>query len=114
MSDDSFHLDRPNFSDETMMTIHFNANLRPIVGERVGMLHWIMDPEASGFIIAYDLSGDSVLISNFDVSCTRENITSWAEMSTTASAKSSRELESRVVSKSRDECIGSRDPFSDP
>ncbi|KAK5051904.1 hypothetical protein LTR84_002707 [Exophiala bonariae] len=53
-------------SYETMMTIHFNANLRPIVGDRVGMLHWIMDPEASGFIIAYDLSGDAVLISNFD------------------------------------------------
>lgn len=50
-----------------MMTIHFNANLRSIVGERVGMLHWIMDPLASGFIIAYDLSGNAVLISNFDV-----------------------------------------------
>lgn len=50
------------------MTIHFNANLRPIVGERVGMLHWLMDPSVSGFIIAYDLSGDSVLITNFDVS----------------------------------------------
>jgi hypothetical protein len=49
------------------MTIHFNANLRPLVGERVGMLHWIMDPLAAGFIIAYDLSGNAVLISNFDV-----------------------------------------------
>lgn len=57
-----------NELDETMMTIHFNANLRPIVGERVGMLHWLMDPSVSGFIIAYDLSGDSVLITNFDVS----------------------------------------------
>ncbi|OAL33029.1 hypothetical protein AYO22_00114 [Fonsecaea multimorphosa] len=55
-------------SYETMMTIHFNADLRPIVKERVGMLHWIMDPLASGFIIAYDLSGNAVLISNFDVS----------------------------------------------
>lgn len=54
--------------DETMMTIHFNANLRKIVGDRVGMLHWIADPLASGFIIAYDLSGNAVLISNFDVS----------------------------------------------
>jgi hypothetical protein len=54
--------------DETMMTIHFNADLRPIVGKRVGMLHWIMDPEAAGFIIGYDLSGNQVLISNFDVS----------------------------------------------
>lgn len=53
-------------SYETMMTIHFNANLRPIVGERVGMLHWIIDPLAAGFIIAYDLSGNAVLISNFD------------------------------------------------
>jgi len=61
-----------------MMTIHFNANLRPIVGERVGMLHWIMDPAASGFIIAYDLSGDAVLISNFDVSCLPRNLQSYS------------------------------------
>lgn len=50
-----------------MMTIHFNANLRPILGDRVGMLHWITDPAASGFIIGYDLSGNQVLITNFDV-----------------------------------------------
>lgn len=49
------------------MTIHFQADLAPIVGERVGMLHWITDPECSGFIIAYELSGNQVLISNFDV-----------------------------------------------
>jgi hypothetical protein len=53
-------------TDDTMMTIHFNANLRSIV-DKVGMLHWIMDPEVSGFIIAYDLSGNQVLICNFDV-----------------------------------------------
>ena len=53
-------------SYETMMTIHFNANLRPVVGRRVGMLHWIMDPVAAGFIIGYDLNGNQVLISNFD------------------------------------------------
>lgn len=51
-----------------MMTIHFQADLRPIVKDRVGMLHWITDPACSGFIIAYNLSGDQVLISNFDVS----------------------------------------------
>ena len=50
-----------------MMTIHFNANLRPVLGDRVGMLHWILDPATSGFIIGYDLSGNQVLISNFDV-----------------------------------------------
>ncbi|KIW23324.1 uncharacterized protein PV07_11532 [Cladophialophora immunda] len=62
-------------SYETMMTIHFNADLRPIVRERVGMLHWIMDPLASGFIIAYDLSGNAVLISNFDA--TKYPVESW-------------------------------------
>lgn len=51
-----------------MMTIHFNANLRPVVKENVGMLHWVMDPLVSGFIIGYDLSGNQVLICNFDVS----------------------------------------------
>ncbi|KAH9210423.1 3-propionate hydroxylase [Leptodontidium sp. 2 PMI_412] len=53
-------------SYETMMTIHFNANLREVVGNQVGMLHWIMDPEVSGFIIGYDLDGNQVLICNFD------------------------------------------------
>lgn len=50
------------------MTIHFKADLRSVVGEHVGMLHWIMDPEVSGFIIGYDLDGNQVLICNFDVS----------------------------------------------
>ena len=53
--------------DETMMTIHFNAKLREVVGNQVGMLHWIMDPEVSGFIIGYDLDDNQVLICNFDV-----------------------------------------------
>lgn len=49
-----------------MMTIHFNADLRPLVGSRVGMLHWNADPGCAGFIIAYDLSGNQVLISSID------------------------------------------------
>ncbi|PVH79348.1 3-propionate hydroxylase [Cadophora sp. DSE1049] len=60
-------------SYETMMTIHFNANIREVVGNQVGMLHWIMDPEVSGFIIGYDLDGNQVLICNFDA------IESWDE-----------------------------------
>jgi len=51
-----------------MMTIHINADLQPVVKDRVGMLHWVMDPEVSGFIIGYDLSGNQVLICNFNVS----------------------------------------------
>lgn len=50
------------------MTIHINANLHPVVKGRVGMLHWVMDPEVSGFIIGYNLEGNQVLICNFDVS----------------------------------------------
>ncbi|EMR63979.1 putative -dichlorophenol 6-monooxygenase protein [Eutypa lata UCREL1] len=51
---------------DTMMTIHFHADLRPVVKERVGMLHWIADPACSGFIIAYELGANHVLISNCD------------------------------------------------
>lgn len=60
-----------------MMTIHFSADLRPVVGERVGMLHWLFDPIASGFIIAYDLSDNAVLISNFDAD--KHPIKTWSE-----------------------------------
>ncbi|KAK0111364.1 hypothetical protein ONS95_001726 [Cadophora gregata] len=64
-------------SYETMMTIHFNAQLREVVGNQVGMLHWIMDPEVSGFIIGYDLDGNQVLICNFDSE--KHPVESWNE-----------------------------------
>ncbi|KAJ5086585.1 Monooxygenase FAD-binding [Penicillium alfredii] len=64
-------------SEQTMMTIHFNANLRPVVGDRVGMLFWIMDPIAAGFIIGYDLDGTQVHISQVDV--TQQPIESWSD-----------------------------------
>ncbi|CAI7572640.1 unnamed protein product [Penicillium discolor] len=64
-------------SDQTMMTIHFNANLRPVVGDRVGMLYWIMDPIAAGFIIGYDLDGTQVHISQVDVG--QYPVESWTE-----------------------------------
>lgn len=49
------------------MTIHINPDLRSVVKEHVGMLHWVMDPLVAGFIIGYDLSDNQVLICNFDV-----------------------------------------------
>lgn len=64
-------------SYETMMTIHIDADLRPVVGDRVGMLHWIMDPVVSGFVIGYDLSNNQVLICNFDSK--RHPVESWNE-----------------------------------
>lgn len=63
---------------DTMMTIHFNADLCPVLGKQVGMLHWIMDPEVSGFIIGYDLSGNQVLICNFDT--IKHPVESWDEV----------------------------------
>lgn len=50
-----------------MMSLHFSADLHPIVKERVGMLYWIMDPAVQGVIIAYDLSGNQVLLHQYDV-----------------------------------------------
>ncbi|KAJ5767388.1 uncharacterized protein N7511_005004 [Penicillium nucicola] len=64
-------------SDQTMMTIHFNADLRLVVGDRVGMLFWIMDPIAAGFIIGYDLDGNQVHISEVDVE--QYPVESWTE-----------------------------------
>ncbi|RSL91330.1 hypothetical protein CEP51_000332 [Fusarium floridanum] len=52
--------------EERSTKTQWQANLRPVVGERTGMLHWITDPACSGFIIAYDLEANHVLISNFD------------------------------------------------
>lgn len=64
-------------SDQTMMTIHLNANLRPVVGDQVGMLYWIIDPMAAGFIIAYDLDGTQVHISQVDAK--QYPVESWTE-----------------------------------
>lgn len=49
------------------MSIHFKANLRPVVGDRTGILYWVMNPLGSGVIIAHDLSGNLVMLHNFDV-----------------------------------------------
>ena len=68
---------RGEVSDQTMMTIHFNANLRPVVKDRVGMLYWIMDPIGSGFIIGYDLGGTQVHISQVDVN--EQPIETWTD-----------------------------------
>lgn len=51
---------------DTMMTIHFHADLRPVVGPNTGMLHWILDPVARGFMICYDIEQNHVLIHNID------------------------------------------------
>ena len=36
------------------VTIHFEADLRPLLKDRLGFLYWIMAPEAAGTFICYD------------------------------------------------------------
>lgn len=62
---------------ETMMTIHFHADLRSVVGSRVGILHWMMDPMVSGVLIAYDLGRNLVLLCNFDPE--KQPVGTWTE-----------------------------------
>ncbi|KZL75362.1 FAD binding domain-containing protein [Colletotrichum tofieldiae] len=83
---------------ETMMTIHFNADLRPVVKNRVGMLHWIVDPACSGFIIAYDLGGNQVLICNFDSK--KQPIETWNEdlANATVSAAIGKDIPLKILS----------------
>ncbi|KAM5361900.1 hypothetical protein ACJZ2D_012845 [Fusarium nematophilum] len=83
---------------ETMMTIHFKADLRPVVGDMVGMLHWITDPACSGFIIAYDLECNHVLISNFDSK--KRPAESWSQelARTTVSAAIGQEVPFDILS----------------
>ncbi len=40
---------------QPFITIHFEANLRSLVGERPGILYWIMQPPHAGVLIAYDI-----------------------------------------------------------
>ena len=50
------------------LTIHFAANLREIVAERPGMLHFILDPEAAGVFVAHDIESDWVFMHAIDPS----------------------------------------------
>ncbi len=42
-------------ASQAFITIHFAANLRDVVGDRPGILYWIMQPPHTGVLIAYDI-----------------------------------------------------------
>jgi 2,4-dichlorophenol 6-monooxygenase len=46
--------------------IHFGADLRELVRDRLGVLHFVMDPEASGAFIAHDIDREWVYMHEFD------------------------------------------------
>ena len=44
------------------MTIHFEANLRPLLGDHLGILYFLFGPGLNGTLIAYDVEGTWVLM----------------------------------------------------
>ncbi|KAH8660418.1 3-propionate hydroxylase [Xylariales sp. PMI_506] len=53
-------------SDLYLMTIEIDADIRPIVQDKLAILYWIINPVAHGTIIGYDLSKKQVMTCNFD------------------------------------------------
>ena len=46
--------------------IHFGANLRELVRERPGVLHFVVDPEVGGAFVAHDIDREWVYMHEFD------------------------------------------------
>jgi 2,4-dichlorophenol 6-monooxygenase len=51
---------------QSFVAIHFRANLRRYITDRVGVLHFVMDPEAAGTFIAHDIDHEWVFMVAFD------------------------------------------------
>jgi 2,4-dichlorophenol 6-monooxygenase len=51
---------------QSFLMVHVEANLRPFVADRLGVLHFVMDPEAYGCFIAHDLDREWVFMQNYD------------------------------------------------
>lgn len=51
---------------QSFIAIHFRADLRSIVAERLGVLHFVMDPTVAGSFVAHDIDGDWVFMVAFD------------------------------------------------
>jgi 2,4-dichlorophenol 6-monooxygenase len=51
---------------QSFLMIHFGANLREIVRDRLGVLHFVVDPEAGGVFIAHDIDREWVYMHGFD------------------------------------------------
>ena len=51
---------------QSFLMIHVGANLRRLVRDRPGVLHFVMDPEAGGCFIAHDIDREWVFMHAFD------------------------------------------------
>ena len=57
-------------ASQGFITIHFSANLRDVVGDRPGILYWIMQPPHTGVLIAYDIESRWCMLYPFDPAVT--------------------------------------------
>ncbi len=51
---------------QSFVAIHLRADLRPVVAERPGVLHFVMDPAASGVFVAHDPASEWVFMVDYD------------------------------------------------
>jgi 2,4-dichlorophenol 6-monooxygenase len=51
---------------QSFVMIHFEADLRRFVADRPGVLHWILDPEIGGTLVAHDIDREWVYMHGFD------------------------------------------------
>jgi 2-polyprenyl-6-methoxyphenol hydroxylase-like FAD-dependent oxidoreductase len=51
---------------QSFVAIHFRANLRRYIAHRLGVLHFVMDPDAAGTFIAHDIDDEWVFMVAFD------------------------------------------------
>lgn len=51
---------------QCFVMIHFRADLRPLIGERPGVLFWVNDPVCSGVFVAHDLANEWVFMHAYD------------------------------------------------
>lgn len=51
---------------QSFVMIHFEAALRPLVGERPAILYWVLDPNATGAFVAHDIDRTWVFMHPYD------------------------------------------------
>ncbi len=51
---------------QSFIAIHVLADLRSVVADRLGVLHFVMDPAVNGTFIAHDLDREWVFMTSFD------------------------------------------------
>ncbi len=51
---------------QSFIAVHFGADLRAIVADRPGVLHFVMDPAATGVFVAHDIDREWVFMVGFD------------------------------------------------